>query len=117
MIRTFLGAARNANMKPSGTGLLNPTLSRVPPSPVNPQSIPAASTPAAITVTGAGFLAPGTTLLGTSFTLAGVACTGLAIVSDTSITCTTPAMTAGNKTGVLTNENGTDTVGRAVIVT
>ena len=59
-----------------------------------------------LTVTGAGFLS------GASVTVGGAACTGVTVVSATSITCTTPAGAAGAADVVVTNfdtQSGTGT--------
>lgn len=51
----------------------------------------------AITITGTGFVAGATVSVG------GAACTGVTVVSATSITCSTPARSAGAKDVVVTN--------------
>lgn len=74
---------------------------------VNPGSGPeAGGTP--ITITGTGFQNndPGTNTV----TIGGTAATGVSVVSDTSITCTTPAGTEGDVDVVVSNDNGTGTL-------
>lgn len=57
---------------------------------------------AAVTLTGANFA--GTT----GVTIGGVACTSVVVVSDTSITCVTPAGSAGDASVVVTNGSGSN---------
>lgn len=61
----------------------------------------------AVQIDGKGFLAgfPGATTV----TFGGVAATSVVVVSDTQITCVTPAHSAGTVTVVVTNNNGSPT--------
>jgi len=54
----------------------------------------------AITITGTGFLAGATVMVG------GVACLSIVVVSSTSITCTTPAGSGSSRAVIVTNTDG-----------
>ena len=67
---------------------------------------------AGVTLTGTGFVnnSPGTNVV----TIDGLAVANLVVVDDTTITCDTPAGTAGTSVDVvLTNDNGSDTLASA----
>ena len=57
---------------------------------------------ASVTLTGANFTGA------TGVTIGGVACTSVVVVSDTSITCVTPAGSAGDASVVVTNGSGSN---------
>ena len=87
----------NSDLQPSTSSVSYtyrsaPTVLSVSPS----GGIASVATP--ITITGTGFV-------GSTVSIGGSPCTGVTVVSLTSITCTTPALTAGAKTVTVTNSD------------
>lgn len=70
---------------------------------VDPASGPAAGG-TAVTITGDEFAGV------TGVTIGGVAATAVTVVNDTTVTCTTPAGTAGAKDVAVTDDSGTSTL-------
>jgi len=80
--------------------VLEPTVTSVDPNFV------ASASNTAVTVTGTGFYGGETSSAVTSVTVGGTACTSFNVVSDTSLTCVTPARTVGVYPVVVTTSGG-----------
>jgi hypothetical protein len=105
---TPLGSAGSASVlvtTPGGTSAANSFFTYLPPAP----AVSSISPPSGRTSGGTSVTITGTNLTGaTSVTFGGTAATNVSVVNSTTITCTTPARTAGTVSVLITTPGGTN---------
>jgi uncharacterized protein (TIGR02145 family) len=108
VVKTWGGATKSATNPPDNTTIANDDFIYILPPPTVTAVDPTNGTRfggTLITIAGANFVAGATVVIGDA------ACTSPTVVSDTTITCTTSAKTAGTYPIVVTTANGVSTNG------